>query len=97
MICELDGYLAEEIEDLREAEEDRLALKAENLAKKHNWMTEKEWLLRLDNGSSQVSFSDQVKDEVLDSINKQQGDGKPSAEPTAEPATKPTDKKEKNK
>jgi hypothetical protein len=90
MICELDGYLAEEIEDLREDEEDRLAVKAETLSKKHKWMTEKEWLLRLDNGSSQVSFSDQAKDDLVNASKPPVNEEKL----TEEPATKPTDKKD---
>jgi len=60
MISELDGYLAEEIEEQREAEEDRLAQAAVRLKAKHPWMTEKDWLLRLDHGDSNVSFSESV-------------------------------------
>ena len=91
MICELDGYLAEEIEEQREAEEDRLAKRAESLAAKHKWMTEKEWLLRLDSGEAMQSFAD----------NAQSGGepppanapGAPSGGAPEKPATKPSEEK----
>ncbi len=85
-ICELDGYLAEEIEQQRFDEEERLAALSEKLAGKHKWMSEKEWLLRLDAGQSQISFSDNAGQEET---------GKePAAGQPAKPATKPKDKTE---
>lgn len=58
-ICELDGYLAEEIEEQREAEEDRLMSAAERLSTKHSWISPKEALLRLDSGDANISFAEQ--------------------------------------
>jgi hypothetical protein len=92
MICELDGYLAEEIEEQRFAEEDRLMVLAENLVKKHDWLTEKEALLRLDAGEANVSYADNAQ---------QSGELPPpgaasNASPKA-PDPKTPDKKDKTK
>ena len=65
-ISEMSGYLAEEIEEQREVEEDRLAAIAERLNSKHNWMSEKEWLLRLDNGGNNISFADNAEQDEGD-------------------------------
>lgn len=73
MICELEGYLAEEIEEQRFTEEDRLAGLAEKMTAKHKWMTEKEWLLRLDSGVAMVSVAEQSGPEET----KPEGDTKP--------------------
>ncbi len=87
MICELDGYLAEEIEEQRFAEEDRLMTIAEKLVAKHSWLTEKEALLRLDSGEAIQSFSDNSQ---------QDGEQAPAASGTAN-EQKPTTKKEPTK
>jgi hypothetical protein len=62
-ICELDGYLAEEIEEQRFDEEDRLMGLAEKLVAKHDWLTEKEALLRLDSGEANISYADNPQQE----------------------------------
>ena len=59
IICEMDGYLAEEIEEQREAEVDRTLAAAERLQKKHDQWSVKEIALMLDNSDSNVSFTDQ--------------------------------------
>ena len=51
-------YLAEEIEEQREAEIDRTLLAAERLAAKHDDFTVKEIALMLDSGGQNISFSD---------------------------------------
>ena len=92
MICELDGYLAEEIEEQRFNEEDRLMARAENLVAKHAWLTEKEALLRLDSGEAVQSYADNAQQDG------EQEKTPPAGAPgAAKPATKPTDKKEKTK
>jgi len=60
IISEMDGYLAEEIEEQRAAEVDRLMTAAEKLATAHDDFTVKEIYLMLDNSGSQMSFSDQA-------------------------------------
>jgi len=98
MICELDGYLAEEIEDQRTAEEDRLATKAEGLAAKHKWMTEKEWLLRLDSGAAMISFADNAQQEEEETEPPDGGaEPQPGQAGKTEPKPKPTDKKDNPK
>ena len=81
MICELDGYLAEEIEEQREAEEDRLMAIAERLAKKHDWLSPKEALMRLDPSVAQVSFAEQAAEpaEALGEENNETNPPKPGA------------------
>ena len=61
MICELDGYLAEEIEEQREAEIDRTLKAAERLAAKHKDFTVKEIALMLDSGDQNISFADNAQ------------------------------------
>ena len=61
MICELDGYLAEEIEEQREAEIDRTLAAAERLQAKHTDFTVKEIALMLDSGDQNISFSDNAQ------------------------------------
>jgi hypothetical protein len=89
MICELDGYLAEEIEEQRFNEEDRLMGLAEKLGGptgKYKWISEKEALLRLDTGESQVSFSDQSRGELVgDTTTPPPGTAKPETKPTTKP------------
>ena len=63
IICAADGYLAEEIEEEREAEVDRTLAAAERLAAKHSEWTAKELALMLDNYEAQISFSDQATPE----------------------------------
>lgn len=72
MICELDGYLAEEIEEQRECEEHRLMVIAERLSQEHPWLTEKECLLRLDNADQNISFADSSQQQESED-----GQGKP--------------------
>lgn len=93
MICELDGYLAEEIEEQRFNEEDRLMGFAEKLggpAGKYKWLSEKEALLRLDTGESMISFAENAAPA-----------GKEKAPPAVgasnSPEPKPADKKDKPK
>lgn len=66
MICEMDGYLAEEIEEQREAEVDRTLSAAERLQAKHTGWDVKEVALMLDNNGSNVSYADANKDQVTD-------------------------------
>ena len=88
MICELDGYLAEEIEEQRFNEEDRLMGLAEKLGGpkgKYKWLSEKEALLRLDTGESMISFAENAA---------------PAGEektPSGDGATNPTDPKTPDK
>jgi len=65
-ISELDGLLAEEIEEEREAEEDRMMAAAERLHEKHKWISQKECLLRMDAGETNISFADAMKEQVID-------------------------------
>lgn len=60
MICELDGYLAEEIEAQRYDEIDRQLAMAKKLAEKYPDFSVKEIALMFDSGDSQISFSDQA-------------------------------------
>ena len=90
MICELDGYLAEEIEEQRFAEEDRLMTHAEKLVAKHGWLTEKEALLRLDSGDAMQSYADNAQQDA-DEI-------PPAGTPAAgQTETKPATKKDNTK
>jgi hypothetical protein len=57
IICANDGYMAEDIEAERMAEEDRLMTIAEKLSEKHPDWTAKEILNRLDSGEANVSIS----------------------------------------
>ena len=91
MICELDGYLAEEIEEQRFAEEDRLASLAEKMTEKHKWMTEKEWLLRFDSGESMISFADNAQQEGEEATAPAGGAAPAKTKP------QPTDKKDNTK
>jgi Phage portal protein, lambda family len=87
-ITELDGYMAEEIEEEREVEEDRIMSAAERLSQKHNWISPKEAMLRLDSGDSNVSYSDSAQEKVVDNTNDDIGpDGEPL--PGKQPKTKP--------
>jgi hypothetical protein len=65
-ISELDGLLAEEVEEEREAEEDRMMGAAERLHEKHKWISQKECLLRMDAGETNISFADAIKEQVID-------------------------------
>lgn len=58
IICELDGYLAEEIEEMRRDEVDRTLSDAEALAKKHSDWTAKEIAVMLDNSGGNVTYSE---------------------------------------
>ena len=58
IICAADGYLAEEIEEERGNEVDRVLTMAEKLAAKHTEWSAKEIALMLDAGETNVSFSD---------------------------------------
>ena len=58
MISELEGYMAEEIEEQREAEIERQCAMAERIVKKHAWLTEKEVFLAIDSGGQNISFAD---------------------------------------
>lgn len=82
IICEADGYLAEEIEEQREAEETRLAAAAERMKAKYPWMSEKEWLLRFDSGDQNVSFSDSSQNKP-----EPDGDEPPGGNPPAPTTT----------
>ncbi len=98
-ISELDGYLAEQIEEEREAEEHRLAAAAERLTRQHSWMTEKEWLLRLDSGGSMLSFADNAIQEAPEDEGEggsaESGEGKPGSDGTAPASSKQPAKKVK--
>jgi hypothetical protein len=59
IICANDGYLAEDIEEEREAEIDRTLLAAERLAAKHPEWSAKEIALMLDSTETNISFSAQ--------------------------------------
>lgn len=61
MICELDGYLAEEIEEQRYAEIDRTLAAAKKLAAVHTDFTVKEIALMFDSGEQNISFSDNAE------------------------------------
>jgi hypothetical protein len=63
-ICEMDGYLAEEIEEQREAEIDRILSAAERLADKHPKFVLKDIALMLDNGGTSMSFVEQDREMV---------------------------------
>ena len=80
MICELDGYLAEEIEEQREAEIDRTLTAAERLAARHKDFTVKEIALMFDSGEMNISFADQAGPEPA-GPEPTPGAGKPGAEP----------------
>ncbi len=49
IIANKQGYQAAEITDANELDEDDLARRAEALHAKHNWLSPREWLLRLNN------------------------------------------------
>lgn len=49
IICNKQGYQLDEIQEANEADEDNLAQRAERLHERHNWLTPREWLLRLNN------------------------------------------------
>ncbi len=67
IICEMDGYMAEEIEEQRIDEVDRLLTAAEKLAEKHpDFPVQQIWLM-LDAGETNISFSEQDRDQVVDS------------------------------
>jgi len=59
IISEMDGYLAEEIEEQRIAEVDRILTASEQLAKKHKDFSVKDISLMLDNNERNVSYSEQ--------------------------------------
>ena len=61
IICEMGGYLAEEIEEAREDEIDRILSAAERLAKKHDDFSVKELALMLDSGGQNISFADNAQ------------------------------------
>ena len=90
IISEMDGYLAEEIEEQRVAEVDRLMTAAEQLQAKHDDFDVKEIYLMLDNSGSQISFSDQAKQEELTTENAPTPDESESDAPTSPTPTKPS-------
>ncbi len=61
MICEMDGYLHEEIREEREEEIDWILTAGERLAEKHPAFDVKEIVLMFDNGGSQLSFTDNAQ------------------------------------
>ena len=85
-ICELDGYLAEEIEEQRSEEIDRVLTMSEKLAVKHKDFSVKEIALMFDNGESNISFSDNAMQD-------EDGDQPASGNVAAKPS-KPKDKTE---
>jgi len=87
-ICELDGYLAEEIEEQRYNEIDRILTASENLADKHKDFSVKEIALMFDSGESIVSFSDNAMQDE-DGVNPTNG--------TTPPGTQKPKKQETNK
>ena len=60
-ISELEGYLAEEIEEERYWEIERLMIMAEKLAKKHQDFSVKEIYLMFDSGGQNISFADNAQ------------------------------------
>jgi len=84
-ICELDGYLAEEIEEQRNDEIDRVITMSEKLAQKHKDFSVKEIVLMFDNSESNVSFSDNAMQDEDEDI--------PATGEPAQPAAKPTPNK----
>lgn len=101
-ISELDGLLAEEVEEEREQEEDRMMAAAERLHEKHKWISQKECLLRMDAGETNVSFTDTEKQQVTDTETGQPlnpdgtiQEGAPTSPPVPGNNPKPSDKKPK--
>jgi hypothetical protein len=66
-ICELDGYLLDEIEEERIGEVDRQLTAAEALHKTHPDFMVTQIALMLDSAGTMISFSEQDRDQVVDS------------------------------
>lgn len=64
IICEMGGYLAEEIEEQREAEIDRTIEAAKRLNSKHPEFAIKDLVLMLDNGDANISFTESPQPEA---------------------------------
>src|SRR5690242_9924303 len=67
-LCEMDGYLAEEIEEERVAEVDRMLAYAEKLADKHEKWTAPQIMLMLDNSGTNMSFVEQDREMVEETV-----------------------------
>ena len=89
-ICELDGYLAEEIEEQRYEEIERILTASEKLAAKHKDFSVKEIALMFDSGGSQISFSDNA---MLDEDEGDPEGGKPEDASPAKTKPEPKEKK----
>lgn len=89
-ITEMDGYMADEVEEQRENEVDRTLAAAERLQKKHTDWSSKEIAFMLDDGGTMMSFSEQNKEEVTDADTQPvNADGTPG---TGGTSAKPADK-----
>ena len=68
---------------------------AEKMAKAHDWMTEKEWLLRFDSGESMISFADNSQQEP-EETEPSAGETPPAPQPVENQPANPKETKKGN-